>query len=155
MKRKHLPLILALIALTITFVFVSIKKDKPTATTIDVAQTEKTAIMEKKATAEKVTVVEKATVVEKKTIEEKPQPAPNDDVPTFMYYIDKDNMKVVYWSQLDNTEETDDSYKMQQSVQANAQKYTKMIIDNKVVDVKFLKEELKDNDGYDFVFRYL
>lgn len=149
MKRKHLPLILALIALTITFVFVSIKKDKPTTTTIDVAQTEKKAIMEKKATAEKVTVVEKATVVEKKTIEEKPQPAPNDDVPTFMYYIDKDNMKVVYWSQLDNTEETDDSYKMQQSVQANAQKYTKMIIDNKVVDVKFLKEELKDNDGYD------
>lgn len=149
MKRKHLTLIFALIVLTIAFVFASIKRDKQTATSPEVVNTEQTRIAEKETIVEKANVVEKATAVENMTIEEKPQPAQNDDVPTFMYYIDKSNMKVVYWCPFEDIDETEDSYKMQKSVQANAQKYTKLIIDNKVVDVKLVKEELKDNDGYD------
>ncbi|MDO4755052.1 MAG: hypothetical protein Q4A54_01825, partial [Parabacteroides sp.] len=77
------------------------------------------------------------------------QPIEQKAVPTFIYFFDKDHMQVVYWTPFEDREEITESYEMQKRVQAKATQYTKMVVSDKLVNVKFVKEQLKDEEGND------
>lgn len=70
-------------------------------------------------------------------------------VPTFVYFFDKDHMQVVYWNSLEEMEEITESYDMQKEVQAKADQYTKMVVNDKLVNLKLVEERLKDEEGND------
>ena len=82
-------------------------------------------------------------------------------LPTFIYYFNKNNMQVVYWTQHEAPEKPDEddeykdwyddalrSWKEQDMLLRNADKYNRMYITNeKYIDVKFVEERYINPDG--------
>ncbi len=73
--------------------------------------------------------------------------------PVFMYYMNKDNMQVVYWDSLEKYEGGSWSWDLQDTFRKNARRYTKMLLDdNKIAEVRYDREVLKAADGTDADF---
>lgn len=82
-------------------------------------------------------------------------------MPTFIYYFNKNNMQVVYWTQHEAPEKPDEDdeykdwyddalrvWKEQDMLLRNAEKYNRMYITkDKFVNVKFLEEQYINPDG--------
>ncbi|MBR0166986.1 MAG: hypothetical protein IJQ13_08945 [Prevotella sp.] len=86
------------------------------------------------------------------------EPQDTTPKPMFLYCLDKDYMQMVYWTDMkepqkdkDNAEYFDGmhaSWSLQEGFRRNAALYTKMLMDeNKMVDIKFIGEQLKNPDG--------
>lgn len=76
----------------------------------------------------------------------------NDDValPTFLYFMGKDAMQVIFWTNTSATDEEDASWQRQQQVRRDAPKYTKLLFDNsRFIDVRYVGEIQKDPSGND------
>lgn len=78
-------------------------------------------------------------------------------LPMFLYYMNPQYMQMVYWTNAEKPQKTEDnaeyyaemlnSWGLQDIFHRNAAGYTKMLLDNKWVDIKFIGEQLKDPDG--------
>ena len=97
-----------------------------------------------------------STLVDSVAIAEEPQDT--TPKPMFLYCLDKNYMQMVYWTDIkepqkdkDNAEYFDgmhQSWSLQEGFRRNAAQYTKMLVgENKMVDIKFIGEQLKNPDG--------
>ena len=80
------------------------------------------------------------------------QVADDEDVPmpTFLYFMGKDAMQVIYWTDPKATDESDIGLRRQEQVRRYASKYTKVLYNNShFVDVSYVSEILKDPQGND------
>ena len=76
----------------------------------------------------------------------------DDDIPmpTFLYFMGKDAMQVIYWADVSATDREDTSWQLQQQVRRDAPKYTKLLYDNsRFLDVRYVGEIQKDPLGND------
>lgn len=80
----------------------------------------------------------------------------NSAPPAFLYYYGPDNMCVLYWMIAEPTPSDEEwyepalaSWKLQERIHQNAEKYTKLFMGEDVFDVKFVAEQLKNPDGGD------
>ena len=84
----------------------------------------------------------------------------NDTTPMPMYLMWRDEgryLLMLYWTDLEEPQKTDDtadwyeaghqSWTLQEMFRRNASQYTNLIIDDRMVKVKFVDEVLKDPDG--------
>ena len=70
--------------------------------------------------------------------------------PTFLYFMGKDAMQVIYWADVSATDREDTSWQLQQQVRRDAPKYTKLLYDNsRFLDVRYVGEIQKDPLGND------
>ncbi len=77
--------------------------------------------------------------------------------PMFLYALGPDNMQMVYWTDLkepkrtkDNADYFDESHQaweLQEGFRQHAAQYTKMLIDDKFVNIKYTGELVKNPDG--------
>ena len=78
-------------------------------------------------------------------------------LPMMLYYMNPQNMMMVYWIDPTEPEKTKDNadfyndihngWGVQNMFTRNAANYTKMLMDDKWVDIKFIGEVTKDPDG--------
>lgn len=78
-------------------------------------------------------------------------------LPTVLYYMNPQNMMVVYWTDSNEPKKDKDNaeyfnsiyseWSTQNMFQRNAAGYTKMLMDDKLVDIKFVGEVTKNPDG--------
>ena len=93
-----------------------------------------------------------STLADSVAIAEEPQDT--TPKPMFLYSLDKDYMQMVYWTGIEEPQKDKDnaeyfdgmhtSWSLQEGFRRNAAQYTKMLVgDNKMVDIKFIGEQLK------------
>lgn len=69
-------------------------------------------------------------------------------LPMFLYYHNPKNMQVVFWAQLEKTDDADFQWALQERTRRNAARYTKLFMGyEKAQDVKFVGEQTVDPDG--------
>ena len=88
------------------------------------------------------------------------EPQDTTPLPMFLFCLDKDYMQMVYWTDIkepqkekDNAEYFDEmhqSWSLQDGFRRNAAQYTKMYVgEDKITDIKYIGELLKNPDGED------
>lgn len=86
------------------------------------------------------------------------EPQDTTPKPMFLYCLDRDYMQMVYWTDIQEPQKDKDnakyfdgmhtSWSLQEGFRRNAAQYTKMLVgENKMVDIKFIGEQLKNPDG--------
>lgn len=81
-----------------------------------------------------------------------------DTPPMFLFVNDSKYMQLLYWSNIEEPKKTEDMeqdeyetyhehWALQEMFRRNAALYTNMVVDEKIIKVKFVDEVLKDPDG--------
>ncbi len=78
-------------------------------------------------------------------------------MPMFLANRDKEYMQMIYWSELEEPQKTEDNaeyydnqyqaWALQEIFRRNAAQYTNLLANDKIVKIKFVDEVLKDPDG--------